>query len=68
MRRRSYHKAEAYKAGDELTVIEVDKQYKLKDKMVVQNLRDGKGRNNTVCRMISYQKIYSMRYNTCFTN
>ena len=34
----------SYKSGDELTVIEVAKQYRQPGKMVVQNNRDGKGR------------------------
>ena len=33
----------SYKAGDELTTVEVAKQYRLRGKMVVQNNRDGKG-------------------------
>ncbi|XP_066923855.1 uncharacterized protein [Clytia hemisphaerica] len=32
----------SYKAGDELTMVEVAKQFRLKGKMVVQNNRDGK--------------------------
>ena len=35
----------SYKSGDELTVIEVAKQYRQPGKMVVQNNRDGKGRH-----------------------
>ena len=34
----------SYKSGDELTVIEVAKQYRQPGKMVLQNNRDGKGR------------------------